>query len=361
MKLSRITAAIALAASAALTLSGCAMNELAARGDDAGPRLSGRLAGSGASSQGTAQTAWIAGFAGEQPRVQINYAGGGSGAGRTDFQNGTSQFVGSDRPFTVEEIEAGGFAACAEDSELVEIPAYISPIAIAFTLEGVDALKLDPATIAGVFTGEIARWNDERIVSQNPGVRLPDLAITPVHRADKSGTTGSFTAYLDGTAPEAWPYGQVEEWPVPGGEAAQETPGVQNAIKAGNGTIGYLDNSAAADFAKVEVKVGEQYVPLSSEAAAAIVDAAAVQPGRAPSDLALEQVHEQPGAYPIVLVSYLIGCARYADPAVGELVRSYFGYVVSEAGQTAAAQIAYSAPMSAALRERATAVVEQIS
>ncbi|KAB1660329.1 phosphate ABC transporter substrate-binding protein PstS [Pseudoclavibacter chungangensis] len=355
MKLTRIGATLAMTAVAALTLAACATNETPATGGEgqtAGD-LTGTLAGSGASSQGTAQTTWIAGFQALQPGIQINYAGGGSGAGRTDFQNGTSQFIGSDRAFKKDEIEAGGFSGCADGSDLVEIPAYISPIAIAFNVEGVDKLTLDPATLAGIFAGTITTWNDPAIAATNEGVTLPDLAINPVHRSDKSGTTGNFTEYLDAAAPDVWTYGSVEEWPIQGGEAAQETPGVQNAIKTGNGTIGYLDNSAAGDFTIASLKVGDKVVELSPDAASAVVDASTIEEGRAPTDLVYDLNRTEEGVYPVVLVSYLIGCAEYADPAVGANVKAYFEYVVSADGQNAAAETAHSAPLSADLQKKA--------
>jgi len=366
MKFSRIGATLAVTAVAALTLSACAGNEAPKTGttDSAAPaatQLEGSLAASGASSQGTAQTAWIAGFGSVQPKVKVNYAGGGSGAGRTDFQNGTTQFAGSDRAFKVDEIAAGGFASCAEGSDLVEIPAYISPIAVAFNLEGVKELKLDAKTIAGIFAGTITKWNAPEIAATNAGVALPDLAITPVHRADKSGTTGNFTDYLKAAAPDVWTYGSVEEWPIEGGEAAQETPGVQNALKA-NGTIGYIDASATAGLSTAEVKVGDAFVPLSPEAASAVVDASKIEDGRAATDLAYKLARDTSasGAYPIVLVSYLIGCHQYKDAAAAELVKAYFSYVVSEEGQKAAAEAAHSAPISADLRTKAQAAIDAI-
>ena len=123
MKFTRVGASVAMAAIAALTLAACAGNETpaAAPGSaDGAEALTGTLAASGASSQGTAQTSWIAGFQAVQPGIQINYAGGGSGAGRTDFTNGTSAFIGSDRAFKMEEIEAGGFGNCVDGTDLVD-------------------------------------------------------------------------------------------------------------------------------------------------------------------------------------------------------------------------------------------------
>src|SRR5690606_33847965 len=113
-------------------------------------------------------------------------------------------FTGSDRAFKDDELAADNFEACVPGSPIVEIPAYISPIAIIFNLDGVDSLNMDAATIAGILKGDITNWNDAAIASQNDGVDLPDLAITPVHRSDESGTTENLTDYLKANAPEVW-------------------------------------------------------------------------------------------------------------------------------------------------------------
>lgn len=291
MKISRIAQLGAVAAIAALALSGCASNEAggttAPSASDA-PALTGTLNGSGATSQQVAVQAWTAEFQGANPDVTVNYDPQGSGTGRESFQSGAVQFAGSDRAFKAEEIEAGPFDACVEGSDLVEIPAYVSPIAIAFNVEGVDSLDLDPATIAGIFAGTITNWNDPAIAATNDGITLPDLAITPVHRSDKSGTTANFTDYLAQTAESVWSYGSVEEWPIQGGEAAQGTSGVVNAIKGGQGTIGYADHSQTADISSVNVQVGEEWVEPSAEGAAIALDASPLAEGRASTDLAYE-------------------------------------------------------------------------
>jgi len=238
----------------------------------------------------------------------------------------------------------------------------VSPIAIAFNLEGVDSLDLDPATIAGIFAGTITNWNDPAIAATNDGVTLPDLAITPVHRSDKSGTTANFTDYLAQTAESVWTYGSVEEWPIQGGEAAQGTSGVVNAIKGGQGTIGYADHSQTADISSVNVQVGEEWVEPSAEGAAIALDASPLAEGRASTDLAYEidRTTTEAGAYPVMLVSYLIGCVEYADADAAALVKGFFGTAISEAGQEAAAAAAGSAPISASLAEQSQAAVDAI-
>nr|WP_232299705.1 phosphate ABC transporter substrate-binding protein PstS [Leucobacter komagatae] len=366
VKFSSTMKAAAVGGAALLILTGCATNEGAPdTGEETASSLSGTISGAGASSQDAAQQqGWIAGFQTANADVTINYDPSGSGAGRESFQKGAVAFAGSDRAFKTDEITAGPFDACTT-SDIVEIPAYISPIAIVFNVDGVDKLNLDASTVAKIFTGEITKWNDPAIAEANADATLPDQAIVPVHRSDKSGTTGNFTDYLAAAAPEAWTAGSVEEWPaeITGGEAAQGTSGVVEAVKGGVGTIGYADASKADDLGTVSIKVGEKYVPFTPEAAAAIVDASPLEEGRTAHDLAiaLDRTSTEAGVYPIVLVSYLVGCEKYEDPANAELVKSYFDYIVSSEGQEVAAKAAGSAPISDTLREQAVAAVASIS
>ena len=366
MKLTRIAKIGAAGAIIALALAGCASNEGGGDTTDpsesAGPALSGTLNGAGATSQQVAVQAWTAEFQTANPDVTVNYDPAGSGTGRESFQSGAVAFAGSDRAFKIEEIEAGPFDACAEGSDLVEVPAYVSPIAIAFNIEGVDELNLDAATIAGIFAGTITNWNDAAIAATNSGVTLPDLAITPVHRSDKSGTTANFTDYLSQAAGDVWTYGSVEEWPIQAGEAAQGTSGVVNAIKGGNGTIGYADHSQTADMTSATVQVGSEWVEPSAEGAAIALDASSIEEGRAPTDLAfaIDRTTEESGAYPVMLVSYLIGCVEYADADAAALVKGFFTTAVSEAGQQAAADNAGSAPISTELAAQSQAAIDQI-
>jgi len=365
VKTSATIKAVALGGIALLALTSCAANEGGAPASSDAPAssLTGTLVGGGASSQGSAQEAWIAGFQTANPDVTVNYDPAGSGAGRDTFQQGASAFAGSDRAFKVDEIKAGPFEACATP-DIVEIPAYISPIAIIFNLDGVDSLDLDADTVAKIFAGQITKWNDPAITALNPSAKLPDAAISPVHRSDKSGTTGNFTDYLAAAAPSVWTAGSVEEWPTDlGGEAAQGTSGVVEAVTNGVGMIGYADASRAGDLGTVAIKVGEKFVPYSPEAAAAVVDASSVESGRTDHDIAikLDRTSTEDGVYPIVLVSYLIGCEKYNDAANAELVKSYFSYIVSEDGQQVAAKAAGSAPISADLRSKVTASIETIS
>lgn len=360
-------AAIALAGT--IVLSSCAANEGNASPDESASTLSGTLIGGGASSQGTAQTAWQAAFQTANPDVTVEYDPTGSGTGRDNFIAGANAFTGSDRAFKDEELAEDNFAGCVSGTPIVEIPAYISPIAVIFNLEGVDTLNLDAATIAGILKGDVTNWNDDAIASLNPDATLPDLAITAVHRSDESGTTENLAEYLSAAAPEVWDAEVSGDWAYEGGEAAQGTSGVVDAVKNGNGTFGYADASQAGDLGTVAVQVGSDYVEYSAEAAAAVVDASPLVEGRDAVDLAIEldRTTDAAGVYPIVLVSYLIACSEYAEGDVAEgessnaeLTKAYLGYVISDEGQATAADAAGIAPISASLFEKAKTAVDSI-
>lgn len=364
MKISRIARIGAVGAIAALALAGCAANEGGDGGSSEEPTestLSGTIDATGASSQAAAQEAWVAAFQTSNPDVTVNYEPTGSGTGRENFLEGGSNFIGSDRAFNDEEIAAGGFGACTTD-DIVEVPLYISPVAVAFNIEGVDTLNLDAATIANIFAGTITNWNDPAIAALNEDAELPDLAISPVHRSDPSGTQETFTTYLGSTAPEAWPHEAADVWPIEGGEAAQGTSGVVQAITAGNGAIGFADASQVGDLGQVHVEVDGEFVEYSADAASKLVENSPLVEGRGEGDLVfdVDPAAATGGAYPIALVSYLIGCEQYEDASVAELVKSYFTYIASAEGQDAAADNAGSAPISDGLREQVLTAIDQI-
>jgi phosphate transport system substrate-binding protein len=376
-KLAKLTA---LAGASVLVLAGCAANEQAAPTSTAttdnsstsseAPAvvLEGTLDGSGASSMAAGQEAWVAGFQQLNPGVTVNYNPTGSGTGRDQFEQGLTFFTGSDSALKDEEIATPHPNCSPADGPMFEFPIWISPIAIIFNLDGISSLNMTPDTVAQIFTGEITKWNDSRIAADNPGVTLPDLAITPVHRSDESGTTGNFTDTMAKAAPNTWLLngenaGDFESWPAEwGGEGGQGTSGVIAAIAAGQGTIGYADASRAGDFGTVAFGVGDEFVPYSAEAAAKIVDVSPLVEGRPDTMLTydLDRDTTESGVYPVVLISYLQGCMDYADDAKAELVKAYATYMLSAEGQQYASDAAGNAPISDALRQKAQAIVDQI-
>ena len=346
-------------AALALALSACsAGNE---GGESADGDLAGTLNGGGASSQEAAQNAWRAGFQSANPDVTVNYDPTGSGGGREGFISGGFAFAGSDSYLSDDE----GELSAATDrcfAEPIEIPNYVSPIAIVFNVDGVDELNLTPEVIAGIFANDIKKWNAPAIAESNPGVDLPDANITAVHRSDESGTTENFTNYLAAVAADAWTHGPVESWPIKAGEGANGTSGVISAVANGTNTIGYADASQAGDLGTVNVGVGDDFVGPTAEAAAKILEVSPRVEGRAESSLTFDLDHQtaEAGTYPIVLTSYLMACSTYEDAQTAGLVKGFLTYILSDEGQQAAVDAAGSAPLADSLAEEARALVEAI-
>lgn len=356
MKTKLITA-VALVAASSLALAGCATNE----GSTNGGGLSGTLTGKGASSQKAAQEKWVADFQTANTGVTVNYSPDGSGAGREAFTAGAAAFAGSDRALKAEELGAGKFAGCAADSSALDLPVYISPIAVIFNVEGVKDLTLTPQALAGIFSGKITKWNDPAITATNPDAKLPAAAINPVHRADDSGTTENFTDTMNVLAPSVWTWEADGMWPDGlKGEAATGTSGVVQAVTTGTNMIGYADASQAGELGKAQLFVNGKAQAPTAEAAAAIVDNSPLEPGRDANDLAVALDRKAEGAYPAVLLSYAIVCQTYKDSATAELVKSYVGYMASADGQTAAAEAAGSAPLSASMQAKVKTAIDSV-
>jgi phosphate transport system substrate-binding protein len=358
-------------AAIALALSGCgAAND---SGDDSSNdggdsssgagSLSGTLNGGGSSAQEAAQGVWRAGFQGDNSGVTVNYDPVGSGTGRENFISKAYSFAGSDSALSTDEGELDAAKARCGGEDPIEVPAYVSPIAVVYNLPGVDELNLEPETIAGIFDEKITTWNDPAIAADNPDADLPDTAITPVHRSDDSGTTKNFTDYLSKAANGAWSYDADSIWPKQSGEAAEGTSGLVAAVKSGEGTIGYADESQAGGLGIAAIGVGEEFNKPSADGAAMVLANSPRTEGRADVDMAIDidRTMTDSGAYPLLLTSYLIACRHYDDANEAALVKGFLSYAVSDAGQQAAAEQAGSAPLDADLASEASDIVSKIA
>jgi phosphate transport system substrate-binding protein len=370
-RISRTGCAVVVGA-LALALTGCGSDNPtgtdvaagATPGAPDGAAVSGTFKGAGSSAQENAVKAWTASFQGAHPQVTVNYEGVGSGAGREQFLAGGIAWAGSDSALKPEELETAlEPAACGPDGA-IDIPVYISPIALAFNLPGITSLNISAANAAKIFTGAITRWNDPALAADNPGVDLPDLAVTPVHRSDKSGTTNNFTDWLNQTAGDVWTDKSADEWPLDGGDAAEKTSGVIGVVTSTEGAITYADESGVgADLGVAQISVGEQWVAPNAQGAANVVSTSPIADGRTEHDLAisLDRTVTAEGDYPLLLVSYAIACTSYPDPAEGDFVKAWLGYIVSAEGQQVAAQAAGSAPLAGTIATSAAAAVEAIT
>ena len=253
--------------------------------------LSGTLNGGGSTAQESAQGAWRAGFQDDNSGATVNYDPVGSGTGRENFIARPTSFAGSDSGLSDDEGELTAAKERCGGDDAIEVPAYVSPIAVVFNLDGVDdAEPRRPRRSPTIFDGKITKWNDPAIAADNPGVDLPDTAITPVHRSDDSGTTTNFTDYLS--------QGQRRRLDLRprrhrGRSRAARPPRAPRAsiaaVKGGEGTIGYADESqAGGPRHRRRSRSASEFNAPSADGAAKVVAASPPVEGRADVDMAID-------------------------------------------------------------------------
>jgi phosphate transport system substrate-binding protein len=171
----------------------------------------------------------------KQTNVKVNYQSIGSGGGIRQLKEKTVDFGASDAFLSDEQLREF-------DSPVLHIPTCLGAVVITYNLPGNPQLKLTPDVIADIFLGKIKKWNDPRITNLNPGINLPNLNITVVHRSDGSGTTFVFTDYLSKVSNE-WAQkvgrGTSVAWPV--GLGGKGNEGVTGLVKQIPGAVGYVE------------------------------------------------------------------------------------------------------------------------
>jgi phosphate transport system substrate-binding protein len=321
-----------------------------------GPLKAATLNASGATFPKAFYEAAIADFTKVNKDVKINYAGGGSGKGRTDLADQITDWAGSDG--TVKDADKATF----KGGEFLYFPTVVAPITVSYNADGVDKLNLTPTVIAKIFQAEITKWNDPAIAADNAGAKLPDAAIVVVHRSDGSGTTDNFTKFLDASVGAkgdgTWKLksGSTVEWPTTT-TAAEGNGGVAKAIKDTKGAIGYVDLSDAKatglKFASIQNQA-KAFIAPTLEGASAAAEGAEIKPdltyfaGWAKGDK----------AYPIAAQTWIIVYKKQADKAKGEATKAFINYVLTD-GQKTAKDIDF-APLPKALADKAIAQLAMI-
>jgi phosphate transport system substrate-binding protein len=343
----------ALAVSGALALTACGSDDTgggsggASSGTQAAGNIKcddakGQLLADGSSAQKNAIDAWVKQFTAACSGVQINYKGGGSGAGVTAFTQGQVAFAGSDSALKPDEVAAS--KKVCSGGQGIDLPMVGGPIAVGYNVPGVDNLVLDASTLAKIFDSKITKWNDPEIQKLNPDAKLPDLKIQAFHRSDESGTTDNFTKYLIATAKKDFPYSGGKAWQAKGGQSASGSSGVAQQVKQTSGAIGYFELSYAKDGLKtVELDTGAA-TPVKAtveNATKAISEAKVVGTGK---DLALELNYatKAEGAYPMVLVTYEIACDKGNKSDTLPATKAFLRYIASEDGQKILAENDYA-------------------
>lgn len=237
--------------------------------------------------------------------LTVNYNAVGSGAGQTNLEQATVAFAGSDPALKTADVKA-------MKGPVLQFPVAAGAITVSYNLQGVKSgLKLDGATVAGIFSGRITKWNDPAITKLNPGMSLPSQPITVVHRSDSSGTTAGFTTYLSDVS-SSWKSsigsGKDVKWPT--GTGAAKNSGVAAAVKQTPGAVGYVEQAYALEngftYAAIRNSAGSYISPTIQNTSAAF------QGIKVPSDLGVSTIDSpNSSAYPIVSQTFL---DAYKDP-----------------------------------------------
>ncbi|MEV6050487.1 phosphate ABC transporter substrate-binding protein PstS [Streptomyces sp. NPDC052107] len=300
----------------------------------------GQLLADGSSAQKNAIDAWVKEFS-QACGVQINYKGGGSGAGVTSFNQGQLAFAGSDSALKPDEVTAS--QKVCSGGQGIDLPMVGGPIALGYNVPGVDNLVLDAPTIAKIFDSKITNWNDAAIKKLNPSAKLPDLKIQAFHRSEDSGTTDNFTKYLIATTPDNWKYSGGKAWQAKGGQAASGSAGVAQGVKQNSGAIGYFELSYAKDMNTVSIDTGAKApVKPSVESATADIAAAKVVGTGKDLSLKLDYATKAENAYPITLVTYEIVCDKGNKADTLPATKAFLNYIASEDGQKLLSQNDYA-------------------
>ncbi|HET8632179.1 MAG TPA: phosphate ABC transporter substrate-binding protein PstS [Thermomicrobiales bacterium] len=270
--------------------------------------------------------------------VKVNYQGNGSGAGKKAIADQTADFAGSDSFMTDQELAAAQ-AKCG--APVLNFPTTLGAIVVTYNVQGLEQkkLKLDGPTIAGIFLGDITKWNDPALTALNPGVPLPNQDIVVVHRSDGSGTTDNFTSYLSAVS-DKWKgavgSGTSVNWKV--GLGASGNQGVAGELKNNPYSIGYVEQNYADQqklpYADVKNKAGVFVTP----SLAGVTAAAQAAAPSAPADFRFKIV-DADGAtsYPISVLTYLLVCPKQTNQAKAIAITRLMWWMIHEGQQYSAA------------------------
>jgi len=298
--------------------------------------LAADITGAGATFPYAVYTKWAEAYKAATGN-RVNYQGIGSSGGVKQIKAKTVDFGGTDAPLKESDLDA---------AKLVQVPTVMGGVTIVVNVPGLESgkLKLDGVTAADIFRGAITKWNAPAIAKLNPGVSLPNLAITVSHRSDGSGTTYAFTHYL---AKQSMAFmrdvgaGNTVNWPA-NAVGGKGNPGVAANVQKIKGAIGYVDIADAMKnnmtFAALKNKAGNYIVPSQQSVADAAAGADFKVKGMAP-DL-LDQSHKN--AWPITTATYVLAYEKGGDAAKQKGVVDFFAWSLNN-GQKMAADLGFVA------------------
>ncbi len=274
--------------------------------------------------------------------VSVNYQSIGSGGGIAQFTANTVDFGASDIYLSDEQEQQVG-------APVFNLPMIHWAVALTYNIPGFTSeLRFSPDTVAGIYLGKVTKWNDPAVAADNPGVELPDLAITVVHRSDGSGTTFNFTSYLSDVSTD-WKSqvgsGTSVNWPTGAGGKGNE--GVTALVRQTPGAIGYVELSYALRNGMPVGSVKNAAGAYVSPSLASTTAAVAAQVPTAPADLRFLIVNppaSAPDAYPIGASTWILLRQDYPAAKADEIeAMVHFLWWAIHDGQSYAESVSYSA------------------
>src|SRR5437899_2347291 len=299
-----------------------------------------KLNGAGATFPTIIYQDWMLSYNKAHPDVQLNYQSIGSGGGIRQFSDGTVDFGASDAP-----MSDSGVAAI--QGNVLHVPTVLGGVVPTYNLPDVTAtLRFTPDVLADIFLGRITKWNDARIASVNPGVKLPDTDIVVVHRSDGSGTSFIWTDYLSKVSPD-WAQkvgkGTSVNWPVGLGSKGNE--GVAATVNQTPGGIGYVELAYATSnkmaYGQVRNSAGKYITPALPSVTAAL--AGALKTLSPTTDFRISITNpDGADAYPIATMTWLLVHKAYSDIAKARALVQFIWWAETD-GQARANELGYAA------------------
>ncbi|GAB7027822.1 phosphate ABC transporter substrate-binding protein PstS [Geotalea toluenoxydans] len=297
---------------------------------------------------------WFTEYAKVDPSVKFNYQSIGSGGGIKQITAQTVDFGASDKFLNDDELKR-------VPGKLLHIPTVMGAVVVTYNVPGIGkGLKLSSENLTDIYLGKLTKWNDPRIVKDNPGLTLPAKAIIVVHRSDGSGTTSIFTDYLSSVSRQ-WGSkvgkGSSVKWPV--GLGGKGNEGVAGQVKTTQYTIGYVELAYAVEnklpYASLKNKSGVFVEPTIKSTSAAAAGAAKSMP----ADFRISLVNQpSKDSYPIVGFTWLLVYQDQKDKAKGKKLVEFLNWELKH-GQKMAEKILY-APLPANVAKMVEKTVKTI-
>jgi phosphate transport system substrate-binding protein len=285
-----------------------------------------QINGAGATFPNPIYSKWFDEYHKAHPNAEINYQSIGSGGGIRQLTAGTVFFGASDGPMTNEQILAAGFP-------IVHFPTVLGGVVPVYEIPGnTGELRFTGAILADIFLGKITKWNDAAIRLANPGVSLPNLDITVVHRSDGSGTSYIWCDYLAKVSPD-WKktVGVATSVNWPAGVGGKGNEGVAGLVKQTPGSIGYVELIYALQnkipYGSVQNQAGE-FLRASTET---VSNAASAAAKNMPKDFRVS-ITNAPGkdVYPISSFTWLLVQASPKDKVRGRIIADFLRWALTD-------------------------------